>query len=126
MAVKRAAFTPAASSFKIKSQADVAQLVEQSIRNRQVIGSSPIVGSIFPVAPLQTASEPPRDKLLRAREAAGSARPRLRPHGWWLPVAPLQTARESSHNKPPHAPDAAAAARESAAALTIRLPVASL
>ena len=27
------------------SQADVAQLVEQSIRNRQVIGSSPIVGS---------------------------------------------------------------------------------
>ena len=25
--------------------ADVAQLVEQSIRNRQVIGSSPIVGS---------------------------------------------------------------------------------
>jgi hypothetical protein len=30
--------------------ADVAQLVEQSIRNRQVIGSSPIVGSIIPVA----------------------------------------------------------------------------
>ena len=28
------------------SWADVAQLVEQSIRNRQVIGSSPIVGSI--------------------------------------------------------------------------------
>ena len=28
-----------------RSQADVAQLVEQSIRNRQVIGSSPIVGS---------------------------------------------------------------------------------
>jgi hypothetical protein len=27
--------------------ADVAQLVEQSIRNRQVIGSSPIVGSRF-------------------------------------------------------------------------------
>jgi hypothetical protein len=26
-------------------KADVAQLVEQSIRNRQVIGSSPIVGS---------------------------------------------------------------------------------
>ena len=26
-------------------EADVAQLVEQSIRNRQVIGSSPIVGS---------------------------------------------------------------------------------
>jgi hypothetical protein len=28
-------------------RADVAQLVEQSIRNRQVIGSSPIVGSII-------------------------------------------------------------------------------
>ena len=27
-------------------QADVAQLVEQPIRNRQVIGSSPIVGSM--------------------------------------------------------------------------------
>jgi hypothetical protein len=31
--------------------ADVAQLVEQSIRNRQVIGSSPIVGSIYSKAP---------------------------------------------------------------------------
>ncbi len=29
--------------------ADVAQLVEQSIRNRQVIGSSPIVGSSKPL-----------------------------------------------------------------------------
>jgi hypothetical protein len=28
-----------------RNRADVAQLVEQSIRNRQVIGSSPIVGS---------------------------------------------------------------------------------
>ena len=28
-----------------RNTADVAQLVEQSIRNRQVIGSSPIVGS---------------------------------------------------------------------------------
>ena len=28
-----------------RREADVAQLVEQSIRNRQVIGSSPIVGS---------------------------------------------------------------------------------
>ena len=42
----------ARSSFTVTSghsynlvQADVAQLVEQSIRNRQVIGSSPIVGS---------------------------------------------------------------------------------
>jgi hypothetical protein len=30
-----------------KKRADVAQLVEQLIRNQQVIGSSPIVGSIF-------------------------------------------------------------------------------
>jgi hypothetical protein len=29
------------------SQADVAQLVEQPIRNRQVSGSSPLVGSIL-------------------------------------------------------------------------------
>jgi hypothetical protein len=29
-----------------EEQADVAQLVEQLIRNQQVIGSSPIVGSI--------------------------------------------------------------------------------
>jgi hypothetical protein len=28
-----------------RAEADVAQLVEQSIRNRQVIGSNPIVGS---------------------------------------------------------------------------------
>jgi hypothetical protein len=33
-------------------EADVAQLVEQSIRNRQVTGSSPVVGSI-PNAPLR-------------------------------------------------------------------------
>ena len=33
-----------ASSYN-RCKADVAQLVEQSIRNRQVIGSSPIVGS---------------------------------------------------------------------------------
>ena len=33
-------------------QADVAQLVEQSIRNRQVIGSSPIVGSSKPLRAL--------------------------------------------------------------------------
>ena len=30
---------------QVPSKADVAQLVEQPIRNRQVIGSSPIVGS---------------------------------------------------------------------------------
>jgi hypothetical protein len=33
-----------------KEAADVAQLVEQLIRNQQVIGSSPIVGSISPRA----------------------------------------------------------------------------
>src|ERR1700733_11789018 len=32
---------------RIPRKADVAQLVEQPIRNRQVIGSSPIVGSIL-------------------------------------------------------------------------------
>ena len=32
---------------EINKNADVAQLVEQPIRNRQVIGSSPIVGSIL-------------------------------------------------------------------------------
>jgi hypothetical protein len=34
-----------------KEIADVAQLVEQLIRNQQVIGSSPIVGSIHRRAP---------------------------------------------------------------------------
>ena len=41
-------FTVFRLSLRIEKQArraDVAQLVEQSIRNRQVIGSSPIVGS---------------------------------------------------------------------------------
>ena len=43
-------FTTLRLSLRIETlplKADVAQLVEQSIRNRQVIGSSPIVGSIF-------------------------------------------------------------------------------
>jgi hypothetical protein len=39
--------TEAAGLIRINFKADVAQLVEQSIRNRQVIGSSPIVGSRF-------------------------------------------------------------------------------
>jgi hypothetical protein len=40
------AFTLPAVDDKIdKAQADVAQLVEQPIRNRQVTGSSPVVGS---------------------------------------------------------------------------------
>ena len=38
-------FTTKQPAVKMGSKADVAQLVEQSIRNRQVIGSSPIVGS---------------------------------------------------------------------------------
>ena len=33
----------------VSREADVAQLVEQPIRNRQVIGSSPIVGSILSI-----------------------------------------------------------------------------
>ena len=40
---------PAADVVPCGSGADVAQLVEQSIRNRQVIGSSPIVGSSFSI-----------------------------------------------------------------------------
>jgi hypothetical protein len=47
---------------RIDWQADVAQLVEQSIRNRQVIGSSPIVGSIdfntLPTTDSSTAAQP--------------------------------------------------------------------
>jgi hypothetical protein len=38
-------FTLPQTSNYNRADADVAQLVEQSIRNRQVIGSSPIVGS---------------------------------------------------------------------------------
>jgi hypothetical protein len=54
-AVVRARIHPGASlrfapAHLESSQADVAQLVEQSIRNRQVIGSSPIVGSILSTA----------------------------------------------------------------------------
>lgn len=43
-------FTVTSGDVYNRNQADVAQLVEQSIRNRQVIGSSPIVGSIFSIA----------------------------------------------------------------------------
>jgi hypothetical protein len=53
-----AGFTALPLSLRIEryfEQADVAQLVEQSIRNRQVIGSSPIVGSIS----LSLRSKPP-------------------------------------------------------------------
>ena len=42
----------------IQQRADVAQLVEQPIRNRQVIGSSPIVGSILFVFSSQSAPAP--------------------------------------------------------------------
>ena len=37
--------------------ADVAQLVEQLIRNQQVIGSSPIVGSILPTRCIDSAHD---------------------------------------------------------------------
>ena len=46
----RSSFTVTSADSYNLEQADVAQLVEQSIRNRQVIGSSPIVGSIFSIA----------------------------------------------------------------------------
>ena len=42
---KLAIFTLPAVAFRIEVKADVAQLVEQPIRNRQVSGSSPLVGS---------------------------------------------------------------------------------
>src|SRR5438270_5332408 len=45
--------------------ADVAQLVEHAIRNRQVIGSSPIVGSIYSRFP-----NADRSTLLRVRSAS--------------------------------------------------------
>ncbi len=38
-------FTLLPPAFRIEDEADVAQLVEQPIRNRQVNGSSPFVGS---------------------------------------------------------------------------------
>ena len=44
----RRSFTVTSAGSYNLEQADVAQLVEQSIRNRQVIGSSPIVGSMKP------------------------------------------------------------------------------
>ena len=44
----------------LKEQADVAQLVEQLIRNQQVIGSSPIVGSIPARLPPTIQSNPSR------------------------------------------------------------------
>jgi hypothetical protein len=54
--------------------ADVAQLVEQSIRNRQVIGSSPIVGSKFFVAALHPALACPCRHKKSAPAAGRSAR----------------------------------------------------
>jgi hypothetical protein len=47
--VSPAALRESQTGFRIQREADVAQLVEQSIRNRQVIGSSPIVGSILSI-----------------------------------------------------------------------------
>ena len=41
---------------RMNVEADVAQLVEQSIRNRQVIGSSPIVGSKTSAVSIQQTS----------------------------------------------------------------------
>ena len=41
-------FTLPPPPFRIEPEADVAQLVEQPIRNRQVTSSTLVVGSIFP------------------------------------------------------------------------------
>ena len=57
-------------------QADVAQLVEQSIRNRQVIGSSPIVGS-SPFIPGRAGPWQHRAWILKPR--SGRGRPRAEP-----------------------------------------------
>ena len=40
-------YLPPAQRYNQEEQADVAQLVEQLIRNQQVVGSTPIFGSIF-------------------------------------------------------------------------------
>jgi hypothetical protein len=42
-------------------KAGVAQLVEQLIRNQQVIGSSPIAGSSFPRGPCTSRLDPSHD-----------------------------------------------------------------
>ena len=61
---------------KFKEGADVAQLVEQSIRNRQVIGSSPIVGSIlFRENRSRFRIKPAASRLL-AHRARRASRPR--------------------------------------------------
>jgi hypothetical protein len=67
-------------------QADVAQLVEQSIRNRQVIGSSPIVGSIFFVAALPNRLNLHFPEFALPPVARRSARGR--PRGLLLAVSP--------------------------------------
>src|ERR1700681_1978073 len=95
--IRRKAFTTLALSLRIErppSPADVAQLVEQSIRNRQVIGSSPIVGSIIFVPlrgkPLKNFSTP----AFRAPDARRSARGRPRGFVALLGAAVRQTAKQ--------------------------------
>ena len=65
--------------------ADVAQLVEQSIRNRQVIGSSPDRRLHFFVAALQTAWDFRLPEILFAPVAHRSARG-LHLGPWRLPI----------------------------------------
>jgi hypothetical protein len=63
-------------------QADVAQLVEQSIRNRQVIGSSPIVGSKY-----LCRVAPPRSRFsFSFSESCSCSSARGRPRGLFLIV----------------------------------------
>jgi hypothetical protein len=65
-----------------KEQADVAQLVEQLIRNQQVNGSSPFVGSIIPQ--FVTVCSMPGGGLCcdMARRGVGSTRKRLELFSW--------------------------------------------
>ena len=55
-AARRVALRCRTRKIKFSEQADVAQLVEQPIRNRQVTGSSPVVGSrdcpFYPLLPI--------------------------------------------------------------------------
>jgi hypothetical protein len=53
---------------KSRQSADVAQLVEQSIRNRQVIGSSPIVGSSFLTVAILDIPTPPWEDAVRGKQ----------------------------------------------------------
>ena len=83
-----------ARTIQSEERADVAQLVEQLIRNQQVIGSSPIVGSI-PSANLPgiLVTSSSRWEALRAMRVAASC------IGAPVPFA-SRGIRQDSHNRP--------------------------